>query len=78
MKSLAPAEVRSEPATAPGMPFVDAAGRWCLWPISGSGAEMVCCGGKRVPGKPYCGEHLKAAMTPAAQNRERPPRIKTP
>jgi len=70
MKTLHPAAIRSEPATAPGMPFIDAAGVRCVWPLSGAGAEMVCCGGKRKPGKPYCEEHLALSMTPAGLARE--------
>ena len=57
MKTLHPAEIRTEPATTPGMPFLDAAGRRCLWPLSGSGAEMVVCGERRTPGSSYCQPH---------------------
>lgn len=59
MKSLAPAKVQAEPATGPGMPFMEASGRWCVWPLSGSGADMVCCGETRVPGRPYCQPHCE-------------------
>jgi hypothetical protein len=76
MKTLHPAQVQAEPATAPGMPFIEAAGRRCVWPLSGAGADMVCCGAKRPLGKPYCDTHQKASWTPAAEHRTKPPRIK--
>jgi hypothetical protein len=45
------------------MPFLEAAGRRCLWPISGSGAEMVVCGEKRTASSAYCEDH-KRQSTP--------------
>ena len=65
MKSVAPAEVRSEPPTTPGMPFIQATGRRCVWPLSGSGADMACCGQKRRPGRPYCDHHCGVATSGA-------------
>ena len=61
MKTLHPAVIRTEPATLYGTPFSEAAGRLCVWPISGSGIGMVCCGAKRKPGKSYCASHYNAA-----------------
>ena len=61
MKPIHPAEVRSEPATLPGTPFIEAAGKSCLWPLSGSGALMVCCGERRTVGSVYCAPHLEIA-----------------
>ena len=75
MKSVAPAEVRSEPATLPGMPFMEATGRACVWPLSGSGAEMVCCGGRRKPGRPYCDDHCEIAGGAGAPVKPRLPRV---
>lgn len=63
MKALTPAEVRAEPAEpgVEGMSFQDAAGRRCLWPLSGSGADMVVCGAQREPGCSYCLPHKRRA-----------------
>jgi len=62
MTYFQPAEVRAEPSEVAGMTFIDAAGRFCVWPISGSGALMVVCGARRAaPGCAYCADHIRAA-----------------
>lgn len=46
------------------MSFLDAATgrRWCLWPMSGAGAEMVVCGDPRDTGCSYCATHRAKAF----------------
>jgi len=73
MKALAPAEIRTEPATLPGVTFLEAAGGpgvagRCLWPLSGAGADMVVCGGDREPGSAYCQPHRVRSGAPAARS----------
>jgi hypothetical protein len=63
VKSLSPAEVKAEPATVKGATFLEAAGRRCLWPLSGSGALMVVCGAERTPGSAYCKPHKHRASS---------------
>jgi hypothetical protein len=56
-----PAPIRPEAARLPGVPFIEAAGRLCLWPISGAGADMVVCGESRAVKSAYCDKHKNAA-----------------
>jgi len=56
-----PAPILREPASAPGVTFLEAACRLCVWPISGAGADMVVCGQKRVQGLSYCDEHRRSS-----------------
>jgi hypothetical protein len=47
--------------------FLEAATRsLCVWPLSGSGEEMVVCGDERTPGKSYCAKHVRTSSGGAA------------
>jgi hypothetical protein len=58
MKPLHPAPTRSEPSPVVGVTFIDAAGKGCMWPLGGSGADMVVCGERRADGRSYCATHV--------------------
>jgi hypothetical protein len=70
MRPLHPAAIRSEASPVAGVPFIDAAGKGCMWPLGGAGADMVVCGkrGRR----PYC--ELHAGMAYAGGGAVRRPR----
>lgn len=36
----------------------------CKWPVSGEGADMLCCGAKREEDGPYCAAHARVAFVP--------------
>jgi hypothetical protein len=59
-----PAPIRPEPARLPGVPFIEAACRLCVWPISGAGVNMVVCGAAREWGRSYCADHVRVAGGP--------------
>jgi hypothetical protein len=73
MRTLTPAAIHTEPPapTTEGVHFLEASGRrLCLWPMSGAGADLWCCGRRRGGyAYPYCREHYVDATTPAARAR---------
>lgn len=36
----------------------------CKWPVGGVGADLVCCGQRKVDGRSYCRDHLQASLAP--------------
>lgn len=63
MKPVQPASVHSEPSAVPGVSFLEAAGRACVWPLGGSGAQMVVCGDTREPASAYCHTHRQLSRS---------------
>ena len=51
-----PAERCAHPRT-----FISLERGMCRWPVSGSGADMMCCAGEAVPFGSYCVDHAKRA-----------------
>jgi hypothetical protein len=65
VKPRKPAGVHPEAPTVQGVTFLQAAGKACMWPISGAGADMVVCGEARAIGdQAYCKAH-RTASSPA-------------
>jgi hypothetical protein len=65
MKPMKPASVLAETSPVAGISFLNAAGRrGCMWPLGGSGADMIVCGDPRSGESHYCAPHHKDAHSP--------------
>ena len=50
----------------------------CHWPVGDpSSADFFFCGGKALPGLPYCAHHSRVAYQPAGDRRRQPPKTTT-